>query len=104
AEVAEPGVVVGVDGDGVGEVEAAAGEAVGAGEDGACGVEFDEGVVAVGGDPDVAYGVDRGEVRADHLVGVEGECEGPVVRRGGEGGLEGRGGLAGGKEGGDVGG
>ncbi len=60
-------------------------------------------LLRVGGDPDVADGVDGGEVGTDHLVGVEGEGERPVVGCGGEGGLEGGCDLAGGEESGDVG-
>jgi hypothetical protein len=54
AEVDDPGIVLRIDGDGVGEVEAAAGEAVSAGENLAGGIEFDEVVADVAGDPDVA--------------------------------------------------
>src|SRR6202044_2867834 len=75
AEVGDPGVVRGVDGDGVRKVEAATSDAV-AGEDFSDGAKEGELGVGVVGNPDVADGVDCGEVGAVHVAGVEGDGEG----------------------------
>lgn len=68
-------------------VEASAGKAGPIGEDVAEGIELGEGVAGVGGDPEVACGVNGWEVGAGHVVGEEGKGEGPIVGGDGQGGL-----------------